>query len=299
MTGVIKMKKLFIAAMAVSLLGITPMLSQATPKQDLKKIRALYFKKFPGVPLQEFANGIYALDKARRYDWQAAEEFPAYEDAIEIGKKAFNKKFKNGKTFASCFKNGGIGIKQNYPYFDSKSGKVKTLEMEINECATKNGAKKMKWGKGKLAAISAYMAYTSRGKKTNVVVPNDKRALKIYNKGKQIFYAKRGQLNFACADCHVTSPGMMIRGNMTSTGVGQTTHWPAWRKKWANKTFKKKGKSGPFDGLGTLQRRYTGCNKQVRAKKWKLQKQNGYVALEYFHTYMSNGLKLNGPAVRQ
>ena len=33
---------------------------------------------------------------------------------------------------AKCFKNGGIGIKNMYPYFDASTGTVKTLEQEIN-----------------------------------------------------------------------------------------------------------------------------------------------------------------------
>jgi sulfur-oxidizing protein SoxA len=144
-----------------------------------------------------------------------------------------------------------------------------------------------------MAAISAYMAYTSRGKKVNVKVPNDPRAMAIYERGKRHFYAKRGQLNFSCADCHVYNSGSMARGNLLSPALGHVTHFPVWRKKWA------KGKEGnPTAGFGTLHRRYGGCNKQVRAKPFKAQKAE-YTALEYFHTYMSNGLDVNAPSLRQ
>lgn len=292
------MKKLFIILGTISIMGIVPLLATASPQSDLKAFRAFYFKKFPGIKLQDYANGIYALDKARRFEWQASEEFPPYDDAVEIGKKLFNK-----YGLKSCFKKGGIGIKQNYPYFDKKTGKVRTLEKDIMTCLKEKGIntkkEKLKYKKGKFAAISAYMAYTSRGNKINVVVPNDKRALADYEAGKHFFYAKRGQLNFSCANCHVDSVGMMVRGNLLGPALGQTTHWPAWRKKWAKKAAQKHGgNSGPLDGLGTLQRRYGGCNKQVRAKPLKAQS-TGYSNLEYFHTYMSNGIKLNGPAVRQ
>ena len=43
----------------------------------------------------------------------------------------FAKPFKNGKSYADCFPNGGIGIRQNYPYFDEKEGKVVTLELAL------------------------------------------------------------------------------------------------------------------------------------------------------------------------
>jgi len=293
------MKKLLIITTAISLLGL-PLLANASPKQDLKKLRAHYFKKFPGVKLQDFGNGIYAIDPVRRDEWQNIEEFPPYEDGVAKGKSLFKK-----YGLAKCFKNGGKGIRQNYPYFDSKSGKVHTLIADIQACIVKNGNKPLGMKKGNIVAIEGYMAYTSRGKVQNVVVPNDKRALKIYNKGRTYFYAKRGQLNFSCANCHIDNPGLLIRGNLLGPALGQTSHFPVWRRKWAKKTLKKKGKVGALGGFGSLHRRYGGCNKQVRArplnkgKKWKKKQHPQYVALEYFHTYISNGIKLNGPAVRQ
>ena len=102
------MKKLLIALSALSVLGAAPMVADATPESDLKNFRAYFFKKFPGVKLQDYGNGIYALDEARRGEWENIEEFPPYEDGIELGKSLFNK-YGTG----SCFTNGGIGIKQN------------------------------------------------------------------------------------------------------------------------------------------------------------------------------------------
>ncbi len=285
------MNKLVIAVACI-LFGAVPVLVQASPASDLKEFRAYFVKKFPGISLQEFSNGVYAIDKNRRLEWEAMEEFPPYEPALDIGKELFEKPFKNGKTYASCFKSGGIGIRQNYPYFDKTTGKVKTLAAEVNQCRVKNGEQKLKWKKGKLAAIIAYMSYTSRGNKFNVIVPNDSRALEIYNRGKTIFYAKRGQLNFSCADCHVYNSGMMARSNLLSPALGHVSHFPVYRKKWE---FKGKGALG---GLGTIHRRYGGCNKQVRAKPHKAQSAE-YTALEYFHTYMSNGIKINAPGIRQ
>ncbi len=278
------MKRLLTIAATLGLLTITPVAVQASPQQDLKAFRAYFTKRFPDVPLQDFTNGVYSIDKASREQWESIEEFPPYELNIEKGKKLFNTPFKNGKTYASCFKNGGIGIKQNYPYFDADTGQVKTLEQEINECRVKNGEEPLNWNKGAIADISAYMAYTSRGKKTNVVIPNDPAALTAYERGKQHFYAKRGQLNMSCADCHMYNAGNRIRADILSPALGHTTHFPVYRSKWG--------------GLGTIHRRYGGCNKQVRFKPFKAQSEE-YRDLEYFHTYMSNGLVMNGPGARK
>jgi sulfur-oxidizing protein SoxA len=284
------MKKLVITT-AIALMGLAPALSSATPQQDLKEFRAYFLERFPGVKLQDFANGIYGIDKGRRQEWEAMEEFPPYDPGLDVGKKLFAK-YNVGK----CFKNGGIGIRQNYPWFDANHGTVHTLEGDIMTCLKKNGvdvkAEKFEFGKGKLAVISAYMGFTSRGKKLNVVIPNDPRALAIYNRGKHHFYAKRGQLNFACADCHQYNSGKMARANLLSPALGHPSHFPAYRKQGEI------AGDPVLGGFVTLEGRYVGCNKQVRAKPFKPQSDE-YIALEYFETYMSNGIKVNAPGIRE
>lgn len=259
-------------------------LVQATPEQDKAAFQAYFAKRFPNVPFNDYVNGVYSLDKGSREQWEEIEEFPPYELDLSEGETLFNTPFKNGKSYADCFENGGIGIRQNYPYFDTKAGKVKTLEMEINECREANGEEPYKWKRGKIASVSAYMASTSRGKTVNIVIPDDPRALAAYEDGKRHYYAKRGQLNFSCANCHVNGAGQKVRADMLSPGLGHPTHFPVYRSKWGN--------------LGTLHRRYAGCNKQVRAKPFKAQSTE-YANLEYFHTFMSNGLTINGPGARK
>jgi len=273
---------LLIAATVVS--TTLPLISNASPEDDLKAFRGYFLERFPNVPLEEFANGVYAIDPASREQWEAIEEFPPYEIAIEEGEEIFNTPFKNGKTFASCFRNGGIGIKSDYPYFDTKSGKVKTLELDINECLEKNGEKPLPYNKGKLASISAYMAYTTRGQIIDIKIPHDQRALDAYEKGKHFYYARRGQLNMSCAHCHVDNAGNKIRADILSPALGHISHFPVYRSKWG--------------GLGTLHRRFGGCNKQVRAKPFKPQSDE-YRDLEYFLSYMSNGVPWNGPGARK
>ena len=277
------MKRLLLIAVT-AIATATPLISSASPEDDLKAFRGYFMERFPNVPLEEFANGVYAIDAASREQWEAIEEFPPYEIAIEEGEEIFNTPLKNGKTFASCFRNGGIGIKSDYPYFDTKSGKVKTLELEINECLEKNGEKPLGYQKGKLASLSAYMAYTTRGQIIDIKIPHDQRALDAYNKGKQFYYARRGQLNMACAHCHVDNAGNKIRADLLSPALGHLSHFPVYRSKWG--------------GLGTVHRRFGGCNKQVRAKPFKPQSEE-YRDLEYFLTYMSNGIPWNGPGARK
>ena len=283
--------KIIATILSAALMIAAPVASQATPEQDLKSFKNYFYKKFPKTAKSDFINGVYSVDKGSRAQWEEFEEFPSYEIFIDKGEELFNKKFANGKGYANCFPNYKKGIKQNYPYFDTKSGAVVTLEGAINKCRTDNGEKALGWKKGKITHLGAYITSKSRGKSTNVKVPNDPKAIAAYNRGKKHFYAKRGQLNMACADCHYYYAGNKIRADILSPALGHTTGFPVYRNKWA-------GASKSGDGMGTLHRRYGGCNKQVRAKPFKAQSDE-YKALEYFHTYMSNGLKINGPSQRK
>jgi L-cysteine S-thiosulfotransferase len=176
-------------------------------------------------------------------------------------------------------------MESKYPYWDKEKGMVMTLPIALNECREANGEKPLKYKKGPINNILSYIAYQSRGQITNVEIPkDDPRALAAYEDGKKFYYTRRGQLNFSCANCHVQNAGMILRTETLSPGLGHTTHFPVYRSKWGT--------------VGTLHRRFTGCNKQVRAKPFKAQGKE-YRDLEYFLTYMSNGLPLNGPGARK
>jgi len=256
----------------------------ADPDADREALQKYYQTRFPNVDAAEFANGLYAFDENAREQWLELEDFPPQEIAIEDGEGYFNTAFANGQGYADCFANGGIGVRQNFPRFDSASGEVVTLELAINRCREDNGEEPLPWLVGELAAVSAYMAYTSRGNTTNVTVPDDPRAMQAYESGKRFYYTRRGQLNFACSSCHLQSSGMSLRADTLSTTVGQTTHWPVYRSKWGD--------------IGTLHKRFRECNVQGRARPFEPQSEE-FRNLEYFLTVMSNGLKLNGPGSRR
>ncbi len=278
------MKKWVIYTLASAMLLGLPLVSQADPEGDRKAFQDYFKNRFPNTPFEDFINGVYAIDPESREQWEAIEEFPPYEIAIEEGEQLFNKKFANGKSVGSCFPNGGNGIADQYPFFDTKRGEVVTLAVAVNECLTANGEKPMKYKKGPLASVLAYMAFTTRGKKVDEKIPKDPRALEAYESGKQFFYARRGQLNMSCAHCHVDNSGNKIRADLLSPALGHVTHFPVYRSKWGE--------------LGTLHRRFGGCNEQVRAKAFEAQGPE-YRNLEYFMTYMSNGLTWNGPGSRK
>ena len=276
------MKKLLIS---VSLFAfcLAPVVSQATPAQDREAFRNYFKKHTPSSNLDDYVNGLYTYTKNGRDQWEEIEEFPPYEIDVDAGEELWNKKFKNGKTYTSCFGKNVAAIRQKYPYVDNAKNTIVTLEGAINKCRTDNGEKPFKWKKGKLAQVSAYVAYQGRGRPiiTDAKTPKE---IAWYNKGKNFFYAKRGQLNMSCADCHVYNASKHIRGNVLGPALGHPSHFPVFRSKWGS--------------LGTMHRRYGGCNKQVRAKPFKAQSDE-YKSLEYFENIMSKGLTLNGPSNRE
>lgn len=274
-----------ISGLVVALIGM-PMVSQASPEHDLKAFRHFFEHRFPHVPLKAYAQGewipgINSKDALSQY--ASIMSFPPQDSDVAAGKRLFEKPFANGKTYASCFRNGGKAIRQYYPYFNKQTGQVVTLESAINACRVKNGEKPLPWKRGSLAKISAYMASTSDGKLMHITVPNTPAALAAYENGKEFFYARRGQLNFSCAACHMVKAGKKLRTQTLSPALGMPNAFPVYRAKWGD--------------LGTIDRRFIGCNKQVRAKPFKPQSVE-YRDLEYFLSYMSNGIPITGPGYR-
>jgi sulfur-oxidizing protein SoxA len=253
------------------------------PVAEAKAFRDYFTKKFPNLKLDDFVNGPYSMNEDMRKQWEEKEQFPPYEFALEAGKEMFSKPFKNGKTYADCFPDGGIGIRQNYPTFDQKEGKVVTLELALNRCREANGEAPYSYVKDEMASLTAYMAFTSRGKPFDIKIPNDPRALAAYQEGKRYFYTRRGQLNFSCATCHVQSPGERIRAEVLAPALGILNAMPIYRSEWS--------------GMGTTSRRFTTCNSQIRGVPLAPQSDE-YRNLEYYLSYVSNGLPISGPGAR-
>ena len=155
----------------------------------------------------------------------------------------------------------------------------------INLCRERHGESPLDYGGEEIIALSAFMAYSSRGQEIRVRVPeDDPAALAKYEEGKRFYYSKRGQLNFACSDCHVVSVGQYVRADRLSPSLGHPSHFPVYRSKLGR--------------VISLHERFYGCVRDVRARPFELQSE-AFRNLEYFLTFMSNGLQVNGPGARK
>lgn len=268
------------AGVGIALGAIT---THASPEADRQELIKYYTEKYPDVKLDDYVYGALAFDPDSKAQYDAIMEFPPFMSQVDAGRKLWETPFKNGKTYADCLPNGGKQIAGNYPKFDDAKGKVVTLHDAINDCRVANGEEAYKIDDAKtMGTLTAYMRTLSDGMLMNVKVEGPK-AMAAYSDGKKTFFSRKGQLNFACASCHVQNAGTRLRSELISPAVGHAVHWPVFRG---------------GENLVTLQNRYEGCFKQVRAVA---PPQGGTTMnnLEYFHSSLSNGLPMQASVFRK
>lgn len=188
-----------------------------------------------------------------------------------------------GKSCMSCHNDASASMKTvgaRFPIYDSKRKKLVNIEDRINICRTENmKAKSWKYDSTQSLGMSIYVRAQARGMPINVTI--DGPAKPFYEAGKKFYYERRGQLNMACAHCHEKYFGQQIRMNTLSQG--HSNGFPTYRLKWQKP--------------GSLHRRFSGCNKQVRAKPFP-KGSNEYLSLELYLASRGQGLLVETPAVR-
>jgi len=243
------------------------------------------------------------------------EEFNPGELDIDEGKALFMKEGPNGKSCASCHgKNGEDldGVAAKYPkvvdnvyptgntsgpdlaHKGQKQGEelnpakaikgegVRTLGMQINLCRINQMDAEPYSFSQKHGTDMRYMTIfvksLSNGQPLDIKTTG--KAKEYWEKGKEIYWIKRGQLNFSCGTCHVQNAGMRIRGQILSNVRGQYNKFPTFRMKKQQTRL--------------MHTRYRGCNRRIRAHDLPFQSA-GYRQLEVYHGSLSNGLPMKVP----
>ena len=277
------MKKTLLVALslgATATAATQVMAEGVNPEKSRIQLVEYFQAKNPNLEPEEYINGAYIYSADKMMQWRAAEEFPPYLDAVDAGEALYQQ---DKAIYQKCFGSDVTKVRVQYPRFNESTQQVETLEGQINQCRADNGLEPFKWKKGDIAQLSAYFAYEARGQTINVDASSPG-AKEAFNKGQDFYVQVRGQLGLSCAKCHTYNAGRKARSNTLSANLGHTSHFPVFRAKWQE--------------LGTLHRRYGGCNKNMRAKPMKAQSEQ-YRNLEFFQAYMSNGLEINGPGYRE
>ena len=250
----------------------------AAPEQAKAEVAARLKEQLPALAPADYALGSAALDP----QFRAASDLAASRapEVVQAGRRIWDRKFRNGKTLASCFPNGGRRVAASYPQYDPRLKRVVTLEMAINQCLKANGEALLEFADAQgMGAVTAYARSLSDGQKMNVRVPAA--AEERFEEGRRLYFTRVGQRNFACASCHVQSAGKRYADAPLSPAIGQATHWPVVREGTAV----------------TLQMRMRECLELMGAAPFAAGSDE-LNHLEYFLAYLSNGLTLKANAGR-
>lgn len=188
-----------------------------------------------------------------------------------------------GKSCASC--HGDVaesmeGVRAVYPKWNEEAGEVRTLEMQVNACRTGNmEAEPLKYTGTDMTSMVALISSVSRGMPVNVAT--DGPVAETWEKGKELYYTRFGQLELSCANCHEDNYGRMIRADHLSQG--QINGFPVYRLKNTK--------------LNAVHARFKGCVRDTRAETFSPGSPE-FVALELYVASRGNGLSVEGPSVR-
>ncbi len=238
----------------------------------------------PNVSTQEYEKRYEAV-YGKFTEQMAAEGNPA-DFLLDDGKDLYHKvEGGAGKSCASCHGENGEqlkGVAAGYPKYDPAIKGINTVALQINRCRKDHmGASELKYESDPQLALTLYVKSLSNGVPIHVHI--DGPARPFYEAGHAYYYKRFGQFNFSCALCHVKEAGHMIRANLLSNNRHHADHWPAYRLKWG--------------ATGSLQRRFRGCNKNVRQKPLPYESET-YRNLELYLTYQANGLPIEVPGFR-
>lgn len=273
----------FVLRLLLAFMASLPVLAQAGPTEDRNRFVKFFEERFPGVPIDDYVYGALITNPGGRRQYDEIMEFPPFLGDIENGKRIWETPFRNGQTFADCFPDGARNVLGRYPYFDDALGKVVTFENAINACLRANGEPEFAYGERQpMGLLTAYARILSDGMRIDVRVGSPA-ALAKYEAGRDLFFRRVGQLNAACAGCHLYNAGKIMRMEIISPALGQATHWPIFRG---------------GEELMTFQGRFKRCMEQMRAVPYGYNSEE-WNDLEYFLSVLSNGLPLKSSVFRK
>jgi L-cysteine S-thiosulfotransferase len=188
-----------------------------------------------------------------------------------------------GKSCASCHQDAAVtmkGVGAALPKWSEKLKKPVNLEQQINICRGEHmGAAPWEFGSAELTAMTTYVRFQSRGMPVNVRV--DGPMTPWFERGRELYHTRNGQLDLACANCHERNYGKYLRADFLSQG--QSNGFPVYRLREQR--------------LVPLHERMEGCIYDVRGIPYPPLSDEA-VALELYLAWRGTGLPVETPAVR-
>lgn len=254
----------------------------ATPDQQRQSLVQALQKRMPGTNPADWVQGANPSAVVEAIPLNA-DNATNSADILAIGKKAWERKFKNGKSLAICFPNAGKRVAATYPQFDAKARQVVTVEMAINRCLALHGESEIAAvNAASIGPLSAYFKSLSDGQRLTVRV-GGVQAREKYDAGLTMFQRRIGQQDVACTSCHVQNAGHIYQQQGLSAVIGQAVTWPRLE---------------PGGRVLGLQAQFQRCMQRSGAEPFPVGSEE-LNNLEYFHAFMSNGLTMRTLAIQR
>jgi len=205
---------------------------------------------------------------------------------VEAGEAMWNQVMgTEGKSCATCHEDASVsmkGVGASYPKWDEDSQRPINVELQINKCLTEQmGAEALPFDKNGQKELTAYIKHQSQGMPVELdLAEGDMQSW--WDRGKEKYYLRTGQLNMSCATCHENYNGTFIRADHLSQG--NVNGFPTYRLKQSN--------------LISVHNRFRGCIRDTRAE-FPAAFSDELMALEVYVTWRGSGLSVETPAVRQ
>lgn len=204
---------------------------------------------------------------------------------VEKGRALFSQPGLNDKRCADCHGEQGEGLSPEriatYPNYDPEAQQVLTLRGRINQCRDRHLEEfPDPYESGDLLALETFVRYLARGQAVQVDISGPLAA--HYERGKQLFETRIGQLNMSCHHCHEIYQGFPLRSQTLTQA--QTNGFPIYRL-----------------GIGRvigLHRKFYDCFITLRAEPYPVGSPE-YTDLEVFMTARGNGLPIETPGIRR
>ena len=191
---------------------------------------------------------------------------------------------RNNQSCASCHqdaKSSMKGVAARYPRIDAASSRLFNLEGRINQCRErKQAAEPLPHESEALLALTAYVAHQSRGEPIAVAIDESSRP--HFERGRETYYRRQGQMNLACTHCHEQNAGRKLLADIISEGHGNA--YPIYRLEWQS--------------AGSLHRRLRACYFGVRAELPAYGSAE-LLDLELYLARRATGLPVETPGVRR
>jgi sulfur-oxidizing protein SoxA len=173
------------------------------------------------------------------------------------------------------------GAATRYPQIDRGSAMLINLEGRIQQCRERRQqAAPLRYESEELLALTALVRMQSRGMPLAIEIDLQNR--RHFERGRELYYRRVGQMNLACAHCHQDNWGKKLGPETVSQGHGNP--YPIYRLEWQT--------------MGSLHRRFRSCLSGVRAEMLPYGAPE-YLDLELYLAWRSGNLPIETPGVRR